>query len=381
MNASTTNKIWLAVVVVVLIFGIYQWAGNGVSESQKMQAGLNAGPLKVSVMKLESKTIHVYENLPGRTVAFQVAEIRPQVTGILKDRLFVEGSFVEEGTALYQIDSAPYRASYNSAVAALEKTKANLKSSKATNQRFRKLVKIDAVSQQEYDDNNSRVALAKADLGVAEAAVAQAKINLDFTNVYAPISGIIGKSRVTKGALITANQEALLATITQLDPIYVDMTLASSQLSYLRQNFGDLRKIPVFIFTDGEGKEPTHSGVLKFYEVTVDPTTSSVQLRAQFPNKKVALLPGLYVRAALQLELNNALLLPQKVTQRMANGDLTVWVVGEGNKVSSIPFREERAHGDQWVAGSGLNPGDVIVTDGMIRLEPGMTVIPINQTN
>lgn len=363
------------------VIGVVVFFGNSSSQTQVSKADLSHVPLSVSVLRLESRTVNVYEDMPGRTAAYQVAEIRPQVTGILKERLFIEGSFVEEGAALYQIDPAPYQASYNSALAALEKTKANLKSLSVTSQRFQELVKSKAVSEQEYDDNISRVALAKADVGVAEAVVAQAKINLDFTNVYAPISGIIGKSRVTKGALITANQEALLAIITQLDPMYVDMTLASSTLSYLRQNFGDLQKIPVHLFSDTAEKEPIHSGILKFYEVTVDPATSTVQLRGEFPNESATLLPGLYVRAALELELQDALLIPQKACQRLPNGSLTAWVLGKDDTVNSVPFVSTRAYGDQWLVESGLKPGDVIVTDSMIRMKPDLVIIPEYQNN
>lgn len=367
-----------SVVVFAIIVGIVSLSLS--AKSPPTQASANAAndppPMPVAALRLTTSIATVYEALPGRVVAYQTAEIRPQVGGILKDLLFVEGSYVEEGAPLYQIDSAPYEAYYRSALASVEKANANLLSLEVTNKRFNKLIKTNAVSQQEYDDNQVRYAQAQADLGIARAAMAQAKINLEFTKVEAPISGKIGKSQLTKGALLNANQSALLATITQMHPIYVDMSLPSSSLSYLRNELGSIDNIPVVIFADAEQKNISHRGVLKFHEVTVDPSTSSVQLRAEFPNENASLLPGLFVRAALQLELSDVMLVPQQAAQRQPDGSLAVWVVGDDGSVNLTNFVEQRALGDQWIVGSGLNNNDVIVTQGMMKLQPGAKVAP-----
>ncbi len=333
--------------------------------------------LKLAAVKLLLQNVSTQEEIPGRTTAYQIAEIRPQVSGILADRLFEEGSSVEAGKQLYQIDPAVYQADYNSAAADLQSAEANLASIQSRQSRYESLVKINAVSQQDFDDIQSGLAQSKAQVAVAEAAMARMKINLDYTKVLAPISGRISKSWVTKGALVTANQPQILATITQLDPIFVDLTQSSKDLMRLRREFGALDKIPVTLQIN-EGEAPyEHSGQLLFHEVEVDRTTGSVQLRAQFPNPDQLLLPGLYVRANLELHYPNSLLIPLKATQRLPDQSLAVWRLGADGVVKQAKIQVKRAVGSEWLVESGVSAGDVIVTEGLIKLQEGSRVEPV----
>lgn len=384
MKMNQKNKPWLFVgVALVFVAGLASLWLTGSDEAIADPAAMAPPPMPVAALQLTTGAATVYESLPGRVAARQIAEVRPQVSGILQQQLFTEGGYVKEGAPLYQIDPAPYEAAHRSALASLEKAKANLLAVEVTTERFEKLILTSAVSQQEYEDNKVRYAQAQADLSIAKAALAQAKIQLEFTRVNAPISGHIGKSQVTKGALVTANQAASLATITQINPIYVDMVLPGSSLNYLRSQLGSINNIPVVIFAaenneqnSSDVKNIVHRGSLKFHEITLDPGTSGVQLRAEFPNENMSLLPGMFVRAALQLDLSGVMLVPQKAAQRQQNGSLSVWVVGDDGSVSAKPFVEERALGDQWIVQSGLNSGEVIVIEGMMKLQPGAKVQP-----
>lgn len=344
-------------------------AGGGAMHAQQTPS--------LQAMRVHEEDVITQEELPGRLTAYKVAEIRPQVSGIITERLFEEGSYVEEGQQLYLIDPAPYKAAYDSALADIQKAQANVKSITAKNRRYEELVKIDAVSKQEYEDIQANLSQAQADIAIAKAAAAQAKINLDYTKVYAPISGRIGKSNVTKGALVTAQQAQVLATITQLDPIYVDMTQSSNDLMRLRQNVSDYENIPVKLFL-GEDQTPySHEGKLQFHEVTVERTTGSVQLRALFPNPENTLLPGLFVRAKLDVHIPSALLVPQHAATRQPDGSLSVWTVdGEGNAAPAT-ITVSGATDGKWIVSSGLKAGDAIVTEGLMALHPGAKINPV----
>lgn len=370
-----SKKIW--VIVVVILLGVVVWYSAFESAAPEGQNATDGQSLSLAVMKVERQEVALQEELPGRTVAYKTSEIRPQVGGIITERLFVEGSEVEEGQQLYQIDPAPYEAAYNSARADLAKAQANVKSVKAKAQRYKKLVKIEAVSKQDYDDIQANLAQAQADIAIAKAAVERAKINLDYTKVYAPIHGRIGKSQVTKGALVTADQAEPLATITQLDPIYVDMPQSSAELMRLRQRLGALNEVPVTLRMEGMQEPYKEKGKLQFHEVTVDRTTDSVQLRALFPNPDLVLLPGLFVRAQLQLENEPALTVPQSATARNPEGQLFVWKLDENQQAQQQVITAERAVKGKWVVASGLQAGDVIITEGLIALRPGVTVSPV----
>lgn len=349
--------------------------GDVQQAAEQGHAGVQSQALKA--IKVTAQALKSVEELPGRVTAYKVAEIRPQVTGIITERLFTEGGEVEEGQQLYQIDPAPYQAAYDSAKANIQKALANVKSTKARSKRYEELVKIDAVSKQEYEDIQATLAQANADIAIAKAAAAQAKINLDYTKVYAPISGVIGKSTVTKGALVTAGQSAALSTITQLDPVYIDMTQSSEDLIRLRGSTQNYEDIPVSLYLgEGGGKYP-HEGKLQFHEVTVEQTTGSVQLRALFPNPEKLLLPGLFVRARLAVEIANAITVPQYATTRQSDGNLSAWKLGEDGTVQQATIVTNGAVDGKWIVSEGLQAGDVIITEGLIGLRPGMNVSPV----
>lgn len=338
--------------------------------------------VEVSAVTVEPRRIAVTTELPGRTVAFRTAEVRPQVGGIVQKRLFQEGTEVKAGDQLYQIDPASYRAAVQSAEADLAKARANLKSIEAKAARYADLVKINAVSRQDYDDVTASLDQAKAQIMVAQAALATTRINLDYTKVYAPISGRIGKSAVTEGALVTAGQATPLATITQLDPIYVDVSQSSSELMRLRQAMaaGQVQgeaagSAPVTLTVDGAGKPYGRTGTLQFSEVTVDQSTGTVLLRAVFPNPSQELYPGLFVRARIEQGVREqALTVPQRALVRTPQGTATVWVVGADNKVNPKPVEVGMTVGDAAVISSGLQPGDKVVTEGLQKIRPGAEV-------
>lgn len=328
-------------------------------------------PGLVSAITIEPKMIQHTQEIPGRTTAFKEAEIRPQVTGIITKRLFTEGSFVEKGQQLYQIDQAVYKAVYNSAIADLKKVQANLQSVQAKEKRYKELVKVNAVSKQDYDDAKAALFQAKADIAVAEASVAQAEIDLNYTKVYAPISGHIGSSSVTEGALVTANQSTMLAQITQLDPIYVDMQEARKKMLQLRRNMANLNQVNVELSFDRSMPPYEHKGTVQFSEVTVSPTTSSIQMRALFPNPDNLLFPGLFVRAKLQLNKEEAILVPQKAVLRGPGGSVSVWTLNEKNIVTPVPVKLGESFGNEWIVTEGLKAGDRVITAGFQKTGPG----------
>lgn len=354
-------------------------------DNKQAQAPAGPPPAEVTVLTLTPKTVPLVTELPGRTSAYRVAEIRPQVSGIVQKRLFEEGGQVKAGQQLYQIDPATYQAALQSAQADLVKARASLKSVEAKAERYADLVKINAVSKQEYDDIVASLDQAKAAILVAQAQVDTARINVGYTKVYAPIDGIIGKSSVTEGALVTANQTTALATVTQLDPIYVDVSQSSSDLMRLRQSIaaGQVQKgqgdqAPVTLTLDGSAQTYGHAGQLKFSDVTVDPSTGAVQIRAVFPNPDRLLYPGLFVRARVeQGARDNAVLVPQRALVRNADGSAAVWVVGADNKVTPRPVTTKQVVGDSWLIDQGLAGGDRIVVEGLQKIRPGAEVRPV----
>lgn len=371
------KKIIVVVAAATLLAGgAYYVMSSKHGMAQNGMMGGEMPPAAVKTQTIASETITLYETLPGRTAAHRVAQIRPQVSGIITERKFEEGSLVEEGQQLYQIDPAPYRAAYNRALADLQKARANAKAIEAKAARFEELVKINAVSLQEYDDVKAAQDQAKADIAVANAMVATAKVDLDYTKVYAPISGRIGKSSVTEGALVTAGQSAPLTVITQLDPIYVDMSQSTADLMRLRGANDLTDQSPVEITLTDSNKLYDQQGTLQFSDVSVDETTSSVQLRALFPNPEEELLPGLFVRARIHLGTKEAILVPQRATVRNPDGNLIVWTVTADNTAQPRPIEIEREYNDQWIVSAGLQPGDVIIVEGYQKVGPGAPVMP-----
>ena len=333
----------------------------------KPSAGLGrGGPIAVEVITIASQSTSIVRQMPGRVSAFKVAEIRPQVGGIITERLFAEGSQVQRGDVLYSIESAPYQAAVAKAEADLQKARATEQSVLIREKRLQKLVNSKAVSEQEFDDVKADLASARADIDIARAALQQANINLQYTAVKAPISGRIGKSEVSRGALVTMNQSQELARITQLDPVYIDMTISSAELLKIRPRLQNMRDIKVELILDNEVAYP-NTGELQFADVTVDESTGSVNLRAQFDNPRQTLLPGMFVRASLSFKLDEALLIPQKTAQREAGGKLFVWLVRD-NKAQKQPIKVERSLGNQWLVTDGLQVGNQIVSAGMLKL-------------
>lgn len=342
-------------------------------------------PPDVGVVTIAPEAMDITTELPGRTSAFRVAEVRPQVNGIIVKRLFTEGSDVKEGDQLYQIDPAPYQAALDSATADLAKAKANVQSAQARAGRYASLVKIDAVSRQDYDDAMATLSQNKAQVAAAEAALTTAQINLNYTRVFSPISGRIGKSLVTEGALVTANQSTPLTSVTQLDPIFVDMTQSSAEMMRLRrvvganaqQGGGNVR-----LTIEGDGQPYPEIGHLQFSDVTVDQATGSVQLRALFPNSNNLLLPGLFVRATITQGVEkNAVLVPQQALIRQPDGRTVVWVVspaeGGGLVANMQPVTVVRAVGNRWLLApnGGLSGGEQVVVQGLQKLmRPGTPV-------
>lgn len=340
----------------------------------------SSGPREVVIIKLEPRREVYTTALAGRIASFQVAEVRPQVGGILQQRLFTEGADVKAGQALYQIDPATYEAALDSAQAALMKAEANVTPARLKAERFRELLAIKAVSKQEYDDAQAAFKQAEADVAVNRAAVKTARINLEYTKVRSPISGRIGKSAFTPGALVTANQAQALTSVRQLDPVYVDITQSSQDLLRLRAQFtnGELRsaaeEAPVRLKLENDAMYP-HEGRLQFTDVSVDESTGMVSLRALFPNPEHILLPGMYVRAVIAEGVDeNALLVPQRALRRDPKGQASVLLVDGGGKVDVRLVDVGRTVGDSWQVLSGLKPGDRVIVEGGQNVRPGMSV-------
>ncbi len=336
-------------------------------------------PPEVGVVVVQPQRVALTTELSGRTAPCQVAEVRPQVNGIIQKRVFTEGSDVKAGEVLYQIDPATYQAAFASAKAAEARAEANLGAVRLKEERYRDLVKIKAVSQQDYDDAHAALKQAEADVASTRAAVETARINLAYTKVTAPISGRIGRSNVTDGALVTASQSTALATIQQLGSMYVDVTQSTAEMLKLKQNLatGVMKKsgsAQVKLLMEDGSPYPL-AGTLKFSEVTVDQSTGSVTLRAVFPNPKQALLPGMFVRAVLEEGINEkAILIPQRGVSRNPSGDAMVMVIGAGEKAEPRPIKVVRTVGDTWLVSEGLKAGDRVILEGLQKARPGTQV-------
>lgn len=336
---------------------------------------------EVATVTVQPEKVVLTTELPGRTSPYLVAEIRPQVNGIIQKRLFTEGSHVKAGQVLYQIDPAPFQAALDSARANLAKSEANLVAARLRFERYKELLAEKAVSQQDYDDREAAWKQAQAEVEHWKAEVETAGINLDYTRVIAPISGRIGRSNVTDGALVTAYQPLALATIQQLDPIYVDVTQSTTELLRLKRRLEDnqLHQNGTNQNTVGlileDGTEYPFKGTLQFRDVTVDPTTGSVVLRAVFPNPEGVLLPGMFVRAVVKEGTNEqAILVPQQAVSRDPKGNpITLIVDGQG-KLQQRRLTLDRAIGDRWLVSSGLASGDRVVVEGMQKVRPGTSV-------
>jgi membrane fusion protein (multidrug efflux system) len=337
----------------------------------------------VGVITLKSQALTLKKELPGRINAFQIAEIRPQVSGIVQSRLFIEGKRVEQGQSLYQINPATFKAELAASEAAVASAKASIASSKSKATRYSELLKIKAVSQLDFDEADAAYKQATAALLTAKAQLQTAQINLDYSHVSSPISGQISKSNVTVGALVSVNQTTALATVTQLDPIYVDLTQSSNELTKLKKALasGALTVDPTnqtdVELTMEDGSIYPHKGVLQFSEVTVDPSTGSVTLRAQFPNPEKLLLPGMYARASIiEGVKSDAILVPHRGVSRNTKGEPTAMIVNKDNKVESRVLQVDRAVGSNWLVTHGVAAGDKLIIEGLQKIRPGALVTP-----
>jgi len=336
---------------------------------------------EVAVITIQTQPVVTTTELPGRTSAKLIAEVRPQVGGIIQKRFFTEGSSVGAGQALFQIDPALYKAALSNAIAALARSEANLSAIQLRADRLRELLTEKAVSQQDYDDASAALKQTQADIQYSKATLETARINLKYTTITAPISGRIGKSNVTEGALVTAQQPAALATIQQLDPIYVDVSQSTADILRLRRQMQEGRldqngknEQEVRLLMD-DGTEYSLKGTLQFQDVTVDPTTGSVTLRIVFPNPKGTLMPGMFVRAVVQEGVHkNAILIPQQAVSRDPKGNPLTLIVDNDGKVQQRPLTLDRAISDAWLVSSGLAQGERVIVEGMQRVQPGISV-------
>ncbi len=343
-------------------------------------------PAAVGVLTMHPQSVALETELPGRMEAFLTAEIRPQVSGVVLKRLFTEGADVVEGQQLYQVDPAPYRATYDSDIAALAKANASEADAAAKARRYKPLAQAQAVSEQDYADAIAAESEAAADIAAAKASIESATINLSYTKMLAPLTGRIGRSSVTPGALVTADQTTSLATVTQLDPIYVDFTQSSALRLQLQRALasGRLRKdasggVPIKLILE-DGTPYDHSGELQFSEVTVTETTGTFVVRGLVPNPQKLLLPGMFVRGVLQEGTDpRAFLVPQTSVSRNSHGDATVMEVGPDNKVRTVIIQTSRTSGDNWIVDKGIDDGDRIVVSGLQMIRPGVIVTASEQ--
>ncbi|MDB5820331.1 MAG: efflux transporter periplasmic adaptor subunit [Rhizobacter sp.] len=359
-------------------------AAQGQASGASSVSGATGQPVEVGVRTLKSERLAVDTELPGRTVAPLVAEIRPQVGGIVQKRLFTEGSQVKAGQVLYQLDTATYDAALASARASVRKAESTLATAKVVAQRNQELVKIDAISQQANDESLALAQQAEADLGVARAAEQTARINLGFTRIVAPISGWVELSQVTPGALVTAGQATALTTVRQLDPLHVHVTQSSSELLRLKRELAsgllksDGAQSARVRLTLEDGSAYPHEGRLTFSGVTVDTGTGAVTLRAVVPNPNGLLMPGMYVKAVLQEGVDaDALLVPQQAVTRSADGSASTLVVEPNGKLATRAIKVGRAVGNRWQALDGLKAGDRVLIEGSQRAKVGDMVTAV----
>ncbi|WP_028056174.1 efflux RND transporter periplasmic adaptor subunit [Sphingobium bisphenolivorans] len=338
-------------------------------------------PPAVGVVTLQTESAPLFTELPGRITAVETAEVRPQISGVIRRRLFTEGGYVRAGQLLYEIDDAPYRAALGQAQGALGRAQASIRATGLQAQRYRELVGINAVSRQEADNADAAAQQARADVAAQRAAVQAAQVNQNFTRIRAPISGRIGRSLFTPGALVQAGQADALTTIQRTDMVYVDVTQSAAQILNLKQamqagGVSAAQGARVRLQLPNGSDYPVE-GRLQFSEVTVDPSSGAVTLRATFANPDGLLLPGMYVRATVvEGQRSQAILAPQQGISRDARGRATALVLGAGNKVEMRQVEIDRALGDKWIVTKGLKAGDRLIVEGLVNLRPGTVVRP-----
>ena len=339
------------------------------------------GPPEVGYIVVQQSAVAVPTELAGRTAAYETSEVRPQVSGVIRSRGFTEGAIVKKGQTLYQIDPSLYQAAANQAQAGVANAAAQREAARVRAERYKPLADMEAISQQDYTDAVAAERQARAQVALNSAQLETARINVRFTRVPAPITGRIGRSAVTTGALVTANQPDPLAVIQRLDPIYVDIQQSSADLLALRRSLAGDGTAPATAaveLTLPDGSRYGNTGRLQFTESVVDPNTGTVTLRATFPNPQGLLLPGMFVRARIVQEVDtDAILVPQQAVTRDPQGNASVLVVGAGNKAELRPIKTSRTQGANWIVTDGLKPGDKVITQGTGKARPGQPVKPV----
>lgn len=353
----------------------------GGCESERGRQAMSAPVPEVATVTIQTERVVLTKELPGRTSPYRVCEVRPQVNGIIQRRLFTEGADVKAGDVLYQIDPAPFQAALDNSRAALGRSEAAMPALRSRAERFRELLADKGVSRQDYDDAAAALKQSQADIQYWKAMVETARINLGYTSVKAPISGRIGKSNVTEGALATAQQPLALATIQQLNPMFVDVPQSTTEMLHMKERSAkgrlktdgeDQRKVKLIL---KDGAEYSLEGTLQFRDVTVDPATGSVILRMVFPNPESTLLPGMYVRAVVQEGIaEEAILAPQQGVTRDPRGNPVALIVDDAGKVQQRVLMIDRAIGNQWLVVSGLKAGERLIVEGMMNVRPGAAV-------
>lgn len=373
LRLSRTPLPLLATALVLSLGG----CGAGKDKDRRGQSG----PVEVGYVVVQQTSVPVVTELSGRTSAYQTSEVRPQVSGIIRRRLFVEGSLVHKGQTLYEIDPSLYRAATAQASANLASAQANAEATRIKAERYRPLADMEAVAKQDYTDAAAQARQAAAAVAQNRAALQTARINLNFTRVPAPITGRIGRSLFTEGALVTASQADPLTNIQRLDPIYVDIQQSSVDLLALRRALASGGAVPttaVVRLKLEDGSDYGLTGTVEFAEAVVDAGTGTVTLRARFANPQGLLLPGMFVRASFAQSLDtSAYLVPQVAVSRDPKGNAMVYIVGPGNKAVARSVTASRVQGPNWIVTGGLNPGDKVITEGLGRLKPNDVVKPV----
>ena len=355
------------------------------SKAETGRSGRAGGAIPVGYVVAQANAVPIVQDLPGRVAAFQISEVRPQVSGVILRRLFQEGSIVRQGQTLYEIDPSIYHAAAAQASANLQSARASAEAANALATRYKPLAAMQAVAQQDYTTAVSQARVANAAIAQNSAALRTAQINVRFTRVPAPISGRVGLSAFTEGALVTSGQTGSLTTITRLDPVYVDIQQSAADLLALRHSLasGGVQptEAPVRLLLP-DGSDYGVSGTVEFSQVIVDPNTGTVTLRASFPNPDNILLPGMFVKARFAQAINTqAILVPEQALSRDPLGSATVWVIGPGNKAVQKTVVADRTEGASWVVTSGLRPGDRIITQGTGNLRPNAPVQPVSASS
>ena len=355
--------------------------GSGDAQNGPGGRGGPGGPIQVGYVVIQPSSVPVEASLPGRVAAFQISEVRPQVSGVILRRLFAEGTVVRQGQTLYQIDPSLYQAQVAQASANLQSARASAEAARARAERYRPLAEMEAVSKQDYTDALAQARQANASIAQNNASLRTAQINLRYTRVPAPISGRIGLSKFTEGALVTANQADALATITRLDPVYVDIQQSAADLLALRRSLSRGGATPTAAQVRlklPDGGDYGYTGTVQFTEVVVNADTGSVTLRARFPNPQSILLPGMFVTASFAQSINTtAYLVPQQAIARDARGNATLWVIGPGNTAVQRTVVADRTDGANWVVTQGLGAGEKVITQGIGNLREGAKIKPV----